>query len=76
MRTVLNALVKCLFNIGFITIHFVVVKVLNKNRTAEEDKEPFSVNEAQEANVDQRIAPPSSDPRVSLLGPLPHTKYI
>ena len=72
MRTVLNALVKCLFSIGFIAVHFCHRIVVSKIRKSEvnKDVEKISVNNPEEEK--DQIPPVTSDPRVSLLGPLPH----
>ena len=75
MRTVLNALVKCLFSILFVVTHF-VFKIMKKNSYEIKDPESPSVNhdlqESTTQNTNSGTAPVSSDPRVSLLGPLPH----
>lgn len=74
MRTVLNAMVKCLFSILFVTIHF-VIKVVKKDSYERIDPESVSVNnDLRESSEDTESAAlaASSDPRVSLLGPLPH----
>lgn len=73
MRTVLNALVKCLFSICFVAFHF-VVKVV-KSQPAVRDTERISLNdEHRDAGYEELRTPPvgTSDPQVSLLGPLPH----
>lgn len=75
MRTVLNALVKCIFSIIFIAVHF-VFKVL-KADSSTQDKETISINQVHESEEDgpeNTPTPPTvtADPRVSLLGPLPH----
>jgi len=76
-RTVLNALVKCLYNIMFIAVHFCWTLVRSHIK-----KKPFSP-ETTTVN-DGDLPPPSgltqsktvsmTDPRVSLLGPLPYLK--
>ena len=74
MRTVLNALVKCLFSIGYIAVHFccnIVVKM--KRETSTKQAKNTSVNEIHKSGeVEDGTPPVTSDPRVSLLGPLPH----
>lgn len=76
MRTVLNALVKCVFSIIFIGVHF-VFKVL-KADSSTQDKETISINqkvpESEEDGPETTPMPPivTADPHVSLLGPLPH----
>lgn len=74
MRTVLNAMVKCLFSIVFITIHFIKSKVVKKKWDDVKDAESASVNvDVHESSEDTATSglQVSSDPRVSLLGPLP-----
>ena len=71
MRTVLNALVKCLFSIGYVAVHF-MFKAVAKKQTMREP-EAISVNDAHETDsVEERTPLVATDPRVSLLGPLPH----
>lgn len=77
MRTVLNALVKCLFSIGFIAVHSCrKVILVMKTKHSVEDAEATSVNDDADKSRESEpfITPPpvTSDPRVSLLGPLPH----
>lgn len=85
MRTVLNALVKCLFSIGYVAVHFVFKTIIKKPTVREPER--ISVNDAHESeDVDEKTPILTSDPRVSLLGPLPHyfsssretskTKYV
>ena len=81
MRTVLNALVKCLFSIGFVAIH-VLLRFSERKQDPEKGKEAVSVNEAPDGReTSETTFPVTSDPRVSLLGPLPYygnktrTKY-
>lgn len=79
MRTVLNALVKCLYNIIYIALHF-SVKVVHTYilKTSERDVETASVNDdPTKSNPDDEAKPIlSTDPRVSLLGPLPYLKTV
>ena len=75
MRTVLNALVKCIFSIIFIAVHFIfkILKVDSRSHT--KDKETISINQkVPESEEDESDIPPpvTGDARVSLLGPLPH----
>ena len=72
MRTVLNALVKCLFSIGFIAVHF-SYNILKSKRVVEETVHT-SVNDIHksEEEDDGQSSLVTADPRVSLLGPLPH----
>lgn len=74
MRTVLNALVKCLFSIGFIAVHFccnIVFKISNRHEVIK-DPEHASVNDVPDSGENDEHTPVTADPRVSLLGPLPH----
>lgn len=85
MRTVLNALVKCLFSIGYVAVHFLFKTM--KSKPTRREPERVSVNDVPETkDLEERTPLTSSDPRVSLLGPLPHyfsssrkastTKYV
>lgn len=76
MRTVLNALVKCLFNIIYIAGHFCLnlYKKTRKKDTVDGEvsksiNEPSKAEGEGEEGTGHQL---TNDPRVSLLGPLPH----
>ena len=77
MRTVLNALVKCLYNILYIALHFCYNVLKHHALKKPYSPESTTVNHGDIANpnVDPEAKPVlTTDPRVSLLGPLPHFK--
>ena len=69
MRTALNAIVKCIFSIGFITVHFCSKNLFGVSNSAPtNDIETATIND--DGSVEEDLK--NFDPKVSLLGPLPH----
>ncbi len=72
MRTVLNALVKCLYNIMYIAVHC-CWRVLKKKPSPENTTINNYVDGHANGNSEVKVSL-ETDPRVSLLGPLPYLK--
>ncbi len=72
LRTVLNALVKCIFNIGYIGVHccYDSIRFIKGDHVIHSNKDRTSANEVDVEETQPLVV--SHDPRLSLLGPLPH----
>lgn len=78
MRTVLNALVKCVFSILYIALHYCISCVPKLHKSTGEFEKNASINENDTVDAGQQdLEKPQicTDPRVSLLGPLPPYYY-